>query len=445
MKRVLMIVYYYPPWGGAGVQRTVKFAKYLPSFGWEPVVVTPERPLCTLPVKDETLCEEVADVKAYYTPTLEPSDIYRLFPRAESGGSGEDESSSGSRLKRYLAKGIGLSAKKMVKRLFYSICIPDSQAMWYFLSRNRAVQIARENHVDAIYSSSPKPTVNLLAAYVRKKTKLPWLADFRDPWDYQKSMLPGLRCLDRNLERTTLENASHVCVVRKSHKERMVQNLPYLFSDDVTVIRNGYDEEDLASAGTRQFSKFTIVYAGEFYDARLPGPLLKAVRKLRNDFPDIGRDLQLKVVGEPDRQLFRLCKKYEVSDCVAHEGYKTHEVALSYMKGAHLLYLDTMGNCVPGKTYEYLAAGPPILALLKENTEVAQMIREADAGTVVDPSDTSRASETIARYYRRYNAGELKNNSRKNPRISRYERRNQTQRLAGLMDQIIGMPVRDSK
>jgi glycosyltransferase involved in cell wall biosynthesis len=297
----------------------------------------------------------------------------------------------------------------------------------------------RQDKIDAIYATSPIPTAAMLGAWASRRSGMPFLVDFRDPWrlDTLPRLLPGLGRLNEVLEARTLRFARKISVVRQSQKEELLLRFPDLSENRIAVIPNGYDSADFDELSPFRFDKFTIVYSGVFHPNRGPEPILRAAACACRSKPELHRNLQIIFVGRPDHRVPKIASKLGITDLVKCVGYQSHRESLRYIGGAHLLYLNTLGNYIPGKTYEYLASQAPILALVEPQTEVAEIIRRIDAGEVVAPSDTTAAADAIAEYYKQYKSGNPSRRDINEPRITRYERRNQAGQLAHSLDTMV--------
>jgi glycosyltransferase involved in cell wall biosynthesis len=426
MKRVLMIAYFFPPWGGSGVQRTVKLCKHLPDFQWQPIVLTVRRPNMVMRDTDSSLLQDVQHVSVHDSPIIEPSDLLRVFRRPNRRApTTENLTRKGGKL------------RSIISSLLERMIIPDGRALWYFTGRKAAMQVIRQENVQAIYATSPIPTSVMLGAWLSRKTGIPFLADFRDPWrlDTMPPLLPGFGKLNALLEARTLRTARMISVVRQSQKDDLLQRFPEL-ADRVAVIPNGYDGADFAGLSPRPFDKFTIAYSGIFYPNRGPEPVLRAVARACETVPNLRDDLLVLFLGRPDDRVERTAGDLGIGELVQCLGYQPHNESLRYICGAHLLYLNTLMDYIPGKTYEYLASGTPILGMLDPKTEVAEIIRQTESGVVIPPEAVDSTADAILRFWKQYKEGTFRRRNVDDPRITCYERREQAGRMADLLNQI---------
>ena len=394
MKTVLFVVHGFPPMGGAGVQRTVKFIKHLGEFGWQSGVLTAETDPRDLALPDATLAEDLpAGLPVYRSHCPDPFVIYRrLGGRAKLGSATFSESRQSSGITGALA------------RLVSGLMVPDMKVLWVPGALMDARKVFARHRIDAIVSSSPWETVHLIAARLRALHRAAWLADFRDPWT-QASWNPhhpaSLDAINRRLERMVLRRAHGVMVTSRTTADGLVAahgRFPGCadLARRIHVVYNGYDEADFDGVSPKQFERFTIVYSGRaIMPGRSPEPLLAGVAELHRRRPDFVGKIQIVFVGAPSGQADALVAAHGLTGVVRFAGYLPHRESLSWVRGADMLYLNTIPECIPGKFPEYLQAARPILGIMQPDCEVAGLIREHHAGVVVGMEDRAGIARAI--------------------------------------------------
>ncbi|HKR06499.1 MAG TPA: glycosyl transferase family 1, partial [Bacteroidia bacterium] len=309
MKKVLIITYYWPPSGGAGVQRWLKFAKYLREFGWEPVVYTPSNP--ENPVEDSSLFKDIpANLEVIKTPIWEPYGFYKKFV----GRKKEEKINTGFLSEK---KKTGFTEKVSVW-LRGNFFIPDARKFWIKPSINFLSKYLTENKIDFIVSTGPPHSMHLIALGLKKKFNIPWLADFRDPWtniDYYKDLMLSKSADKKHhqLEREVLANADLVVSIGNTMNEEFVRSQLQVDSAQLKkfhVITNGYDEEDLINNGVALDKKFSIAHIGTLVRSRNPEALWKSLSDLITSNSNFESDLEIRLVGKVDASVMELIEKY---------------------------------------------------------------------------------------------------------------------------------------
>lgn len=379
-RRVLMLAYFFPPLGGGGVQRTLKHVKYLPAYGFEPVVVTTR--FVWSPIRDATLAGEVpAGITVVRAPEV-PLHVARW---------GLQGALRRARLSSAPASYLGW---------------PDEAAGWVPGATWKALWAIRRQRPDVLYSTSSPVSAHLVALILSRLTGLPWVADFRDGWTLnpQGEMLGGpFRRLSAWLERTIVEHASALIVVDDSvellgvahdHPRRV-------------VIRNGVDPEDLpAGSEARRNARFRISYVGALYGDRDAAPVFAALRAVIDRGTVDPNNLEIRLVGhqmlDPSPDLERIP--------ITRVGYVDHAAAVEEMTSADalLFYSPASNRGSSGKIFEYLAAGRPVLCIAGSDNFAFQLVDELDAGPCAEPSDPAGIEAAIEGLYRRWEDGELR-------------------------------------
>lgn len=430
MRKVLIITYYWPPSGGAGVQRWLKFVKYLRLYGWEPVVYTPENP--EPPAFDETLTREIPEgTVVVKRPIWEPYDFYRKLI-----GAGKDERISAGFISEERKPGKAQQFSVWLRGNFF---IPDARKFWIKPSIRFLTQYLKANPVEAIISTGPPHSMHMIALGVKKKTGLPWLADFRDPWThidfYDQLMLS--RFADRRhkkMEQQVIRNADRLVTVSKSWEADFIR----LGARRTRVITNGFDPADFPERKNIKPENFTLTHIGSLNRDRNPDFLWKVIGELVREHEAFREQLKIRFVGKTDISVFDSLQKYELSGFAEKIDYLLHEEALqvSATSAVLLLLINNTPNAmgiIPGKVFEYLASGRPVLCIGPPKGDSAGIITAANAGPVVDFGEEQQLREALLSIFNNYR------NNTETPReegISKYSRKNLTSEIAEVLNEI---------
>lgn len=430
MKKVLIITYYWVPSGGAGVQRWVKFVKYLRDFGWEPIVYTPENP--EFPSTDFSFQKDIPEgITLLKTPIWEPYNIYRnLFgKRGQTINAGFINESKKSGWKEKLSVAIR-----------GNFLIPDPRKFWIKPSVRFLRQYLIENKVDAVVSTGPPHSMHLIAAGLKKHfPALPWIADFRDPWTnidfYRELQLTKLADSQHHrLERKVIQSCDALVVVSGS----MQKEFSLLKPAKLIVIPNGYDESDVVRQNVSPDEKFSISHIGTMNAARNPEVIWKALSKLMKKHSSLKNELVIQLIGKVDFSITEAIRKYGLQDNLISIDYLPHAEAIQKQQASQvlLLIINQSANAkgiLTGKFFEYLASGRPILGVGPSDGDAAAILNQCEAGKMVDFDDEKNAVNYLEEYYRLYQDNKLINSIKA---VEQYSRRHLTGQLAGLLNQL---------
>ncbi len=428
MRKVLIITYYWIPSGGAGVQRWVKFAKYLRDFGWEPVIYTPENP--EYPSVDHSFEKDIpADVEVIKTPIWEPYNIYRQL--------------TGKKGQRINAGFISENKKsgwkdKLSIWLRGNLLIPDPRRFWIRPSVKFLEKYLVENGIDTIITTGPPHSMHRIGLGLKEKfPTLRWIADFRDPWtniDFYKdlNLTVWADAVHHRMEREVIQGADAVLVVSNGMAEEFLQMCP----KSLKVITNGYDESDVEQVEVTLDEKFTISHIGTLNAARNPRTVWKALSQLCADNKAFEADLQIQLVGKVDFSVLEDISLLGLEASLTKIDYLPHADAIARQQSSHLLLLliNNTANAkgiLTGKFFEYLASGRPILGVGPVDGDAAAVLKQTSAGVMVDFDDVEAAKLAIWEYYEQYRAGALQVDASS---VEQFSRRNLTKELAGLLD-----------
>jgi glycosyltransferase involved in cell wall biosynthesis len=403
-RRVLVIAYYFPPMGLSGVQRTLKFVKYFPVYGWHPTVLTVEAGGYF--AEDETLLADIASPEIRVVRTA-PAGPGKVFGAKE------------------VVRLPSERTRKLLSRLSDTLFIPDNKRGWIHKAVKRAQELHQENPFDLIFSTAPPFTDFIIGAEIKSKINRPLVFDYRDPWvDYPFKFYPTPihKWANKFLERRALRASSHVITTNRRVKELLIQRYPFLTYHDIDIIPQGFDPDDLRPAGKlpqgeeerdsfeqpagakskgkkkQTRDKMRIAYAGVFWEDRKPDYFLRALSALFREQPKLRGRIEAVFVGNFRDENMKLANKLGLQDSVTVTGYLPHRECIRHLLDADVLWVivgDDLGS--PGKTYEYIGAQKPILGCVPEGF-LKTTILEA-GGTVVPPTDVEGIKRALSDFF----------------------------------------------
>ncbi len=430
MKKVLFISYYWPPAGGAPVQRILKFYQYLPEFGWEPYILT------TLdgdfPFVDESLNKLVRP-----NTTIVRSkgfSLHKIFSRL-----------SPKSKKNFVPYGFTDNSKNgfmdnLSRWVKYNF-IPDTRYPWRFGTVRKAVKLIRREKIDLIFSSSPPQTNHIIARKAARRTGIPWVADFRDPWtdvfwviDEKTKRWKWIHRIDQRIERKTIAKMDEIITVGPS----LVEMLQRKTSKQIHEINNGFDEAYFPSDAWQPSDHFRMVYAGSISKEQDPKCFFDAVNELMS-VPSFASKARIEFLGNFPTYLHDLVQHYPFADRVTFSLYTHYEASLSFIAKADLLLMmvpRTADNkcIITSKLFDYMGSRRPILAFGPEDGDAAVILDRTSAGKMFDYSHVSEAAQWILDHFNRWENNETATST--SNEIASYTRRNLTQQLARLFDQV---------
>lgn len=429
MKKVLIVTYYWPPSGGAGVQRWLKFAKYLPQYGWEPIIYTPENP--DFAVKDNSLLKDISpNLKVIKSHIWEPYEIYKFLIGKK-----------GQKVNVSFAEGNKKKGKihKIALALRGNFLIPDPRIFWVKPSIRFLKKYLSENHVDAIVSTGPPHSMHLIARKLHKNTGIPWIADFRDPWTnidfYRELNLSWIADkIHHKLERKVLQSANVVTSVTPT----WCSELSELANRKVDLVHNGYDEDDVVKNTQYKDSDFSLVHIGSLNAARTPKTLWKALSELIVEDSQLAENLKIRFVGNVEPAVLNELDALGLSKFVDKVGYLPHSEAIAYQQSSPVLLLlinntPNAKGILTGKFYEYMASERPILVIGPTESDVATLLEETQSGLIVDFDDLQATKKAIKKLYADYKEGKLISQSKN---YQQYSRKQQCAIMANLLNEL---------
>lgn len=432
LRKVLIITYYWPPSGGAGVQRWLKFVKYLRRFGWEPVIYTPENP--EFPAIDESLAKDIpAGIEVIRTPIWEP---YRFYKKLI--GAGKNERINAGFLSEKKRPGL---AEKFSIWLRGNFFIPDARKFWIKPSVKFLLNYLKSHPVDAIVSTGPPHSMHRIALGVKQKTGVPWLADFRDPWTnidfYHELMLT--KWADRKHHRqelSVLKHADEVVVISRSMKSDFIQ----IHNRDYAVITNGYDDDDISGVDSTTDIKFSLSHIGTMVKTRNPIALWEALNDELKQNHEFANDLEIKLVGSVDHSVMASIDKAGLTKYVNRLQYVPHNEVVKIQQQSQVLLLiinDTPNAKVilPGKFFEYLASKRPVLCIGPADGDAAEIIAETKSGYVAGYNNYQEIRGALQKLYLSYKS---RQSAVKSQGTEEYSRETLTQRISERLNKIAG-------
>ena len=428
MKRVLIITYYWPPSGGGGVMRWLKMSKYLPEFGWKPIIYTPSNPDSS--VMDNSLVAEIhPEIEEIKTPIWEPYDFYRKI----TGTKKNTKFKAG-----YISEASAGSWKnKLSVFIRGNFLIPDPRKFWIRPSIRFLSKYLKKNPVDLIISTGPPHSMHLIALGLKRKFNIPWVADFRDPWT-QIDFYSKLRLTKwadnkhRNLEKKVLSDADYVVTVSPN----CAADLEKITDKKVELIYNGYDPEDFNFDNASLDSSFTITHFGSFNKDRNPNYFWEALGELSKSNSQFNKLLRIQLIGQTDISVINSIKENDLGKNLILVDHLPHKEGLIRISQSQILLLPindapNVKGILTGKMFEYLAIQRPILAIGPTDADFAKIIKETQSGVAINFDDINKMKEILSDYFDKYKKGKL---SVESGAYEKYSRKNLTEKFISLIE-----------
>lgn len=422
--KLLIITYYWPPAGGPGVQRWLKFVKYLPDFGIQPIVYVPENP--TYPIVDGGLVSEVSDKAIILKNKIfEPYQLAGFFSKNQT---------------KKISSGIIPAAKKQsfLERILLwirgNLFIPDARFLWVKPSVKYLKKYIQENEIDTIVTSGPPHSLHLIGLQLKKELTIKWFADFRDPWTtigYHKALKLSSYAekIHKDLERQVLNSADTILVTSKTTKAEF-ETITY---KPIEVITNGFDVENITKEPLDY--KFTLAHIGSFLSDRNPKVLWQALQELIAENELFAQHFQLKLIGKVSQEILDSIANYKLEKYTNNLGYVSHIEAIKHQRKSQVLLLIEIDSpetksIIPGKVFEYLVSERPIIAIGPRDSDFAEIITSTNTGVFFTYDEKERLKKTILNYFELY----LEQKLQVFPvGLQQYSRRNLTEKLAKIL------------
>ncbi len=424
-KKLLIITYYWPPAGGPGVQRWLKFVKYLPDFDIQPIVYVPENP--TYPIIDNQLVEEVSDKAIILKNKIfEPYQLAGFFSKNKT---------------KKISSGIIPNKKKqsILERFLLwirgNVFIPDARFLWIKPSVKYLKKYIQENDIDTIVTSGPPHSLHLIGLKLKEDLNIKWFADFRDPWTtigYHKELKLSSYAskIHKELESKVLNAADTIIVTSKTTKTEFEA----LTSKPIEVITNGYDVEQVDKKPLD--SKFSLAHIGSFLSERNPEILWQSLSELVAEIPSFKNDLELKLIGAVSQEVLKTISKYDLDSHLNNLGYVSHKEAVSHQRTSQILLLieinsENTKSILPGKLFEYMVSERPIIAIGPKDSDFAEIIKSTNTGVFFTYDEKEALKNVIVSHYNLF----LQQNLKVFPvGLQQYSRKNLTKQLSELIN-----------
>ncbi len=424
-KKVLIITYYWPPAGGPGVQRWLKFVKYLPEFNIEPIVYIPENP--NYPLVDESLVSEIPKTTTILSHLIkEPYKLAGIFSKKSS---------------KTISKGIISDVEKqgVIEKLMLYIrgnfFIPDARVSWVKPSMRYLSDYISKNNIETIITTGPPHSLHLIGLGLKESLNIRWLADFRDPWTtigYHKQLklTKSSQKKHKTLEKQVLTSADHIITTSFVTKSQFknITNRP------IKVITNGYDYETMDRFELD--SMFTIAHIGSLLSKRNPEVLWKVLSDLVKEDEGFAREFRLNLIGAVSDDVLESIEKHNLRSSVNNVGYVSHKEAITFQKKSQVLLLIEIDSndtkcIIPGKLFEYMVSNRPIIAIGPDESDVENIIKETNTGVYLGYHDYELLKTTILAHFKSF-----KNNSLQSHPIGlqKYSRKKLTEQLVALIN-----------
>jgi len=424
MRKILIITYAFPPAPFVGVFRTLKYCKYLPEFGWRPIVIAPKVDLKRFFYDNSLLKQIHPEVKVYLTRDIDPA---KWLINNDQG---------------FVLKMLA----KIKNVLCKYICIPDSHVFWTPICLFRAIKIIRSEGVDLLYSTSPPHSSHLVPYILHKIFAIKYVVDFRDPWADKAYFKFNKRnrlfsWFEKKLRDIVIRNSSKIITITNGECRELAEQFPENIRDKITFIENGYDPDDFHSI-TKTIKKikdkFTITYTGTLYDGTAD-EFFEGIKIFLEEHDDFCNNLRIILIGGIGPAARKKISDLGLDNIVTCLKFQPHEVALQYMLNSDLLLILLGGDLfpsseIPAKTFEYLYALKPILAITKHG-DLSDLLIKSGLGVVVRPNDPTLVAQAISDILDANNNSTLKFT----PNIefiNKYERRNLSKRLVSHLNKL---------
>ena len=423
-KKILIITYYWPPAGGPGVQRWLKFVKYLPDFNIEPIVYIPEN--ANYPITDTSLNSEVSkDLIVIKQPIKEPYRLANLFSKKDSSS---------------ISKGIIPVQKKqsfIQKLLIYirgNFFIPDARIAWVKPSVLFLSDYISNSNIKTIITTGPPHSLHLIGLNLKEKLGVEWVADFRDPWTtigYHKKLKLSKtsKAKHKLLEKQVLNAADKIIVTSYNTKKEFetITNKP------ITVITNGYDNETVGAVSLD--NKFTLSHIGSLLSERNPEILWQVLKELIEELDGFKEDFQLNFIGFVSDNIMESLKKNGLTNYANNIGYVPHNEAIVFQKKSQILLLieinsEETKSIIPGKLFEYMVSNRPIISIGPKDSDVENIIKETNTGNYFTYDDYALLKTTIKNHYTAFKNRTLQSHA---VGLQKFSRKNLTKQLTEIL------------
>ena len=423
-KKVLIITYYWPPSGGSGVQRWLKFSKYLRDFNIEPIIYTVDNP--SYPIKDTSLESEIPlDLEVLKQPIFEPNYFLSIFGNNKKKESAGFLNPNPTLLGRFF---------QYVRANYF---IPDARKFWIKPSVKFLSNYLKNNEIDVVITTGPPHSMHIIGLVLKDKFKIKWISDFRDPWteiDYfqQLPLTKKANKKHHQLEQEVLEKSDMVIVVGETMKKKFLKH-----NHNIEVLTNGFDSYE-NSLTIELDSNFSITHVGSMNTDRNPTILWEVLYEISSENIDFKNNLRIKFIGKIDDTVIQDIQVFNPKNIV-RIPYLDHEEVRKYQASSQVLLLSI--NQVPnakgiitGKIFEYLQAKRPILGIGPEDGDAAAILKKTNAGNIVGFNNKIELKAAVLKLYKDFKEERL---FVKSINIEQFHRKNITRQLAQVIKKVV--------
>ena len=410
MNKALLVAYHYPPLGGPGVFRTLKFSKYLPRYNYQPFILTIKNPMYRL--RDSSLMKEIPK-------HIKINRVFAFEHRI-------------------------LRSPRLLKLNLKWFYLPDEHVGWLPFAVFHGSKLIHREDVDVLFATSPSYSTLLIGSLLKKKTKKPLVVDFRDPWINNSFINYPTRFhefIDARLEKFVLIQADYITVASDLIRDDIIKRYPFV-KQKIETITNGFDPDDFKNLNQQNRSgKFRIVYTGSIYGQLTAKSFFIAIKKLILEKPELKNILEVIFVGNYSKETINLVKELKLKKNVLLKGYIPHKKCIELITNSDLLLLliTILGSkgkeILTGKIFEYLASKKPILAIVPQDGLASRLIQKLDAGVIVPPRNINLLKEAIWRFYKSW-LNKKQVTTINTDELKKYDRRILTQKLVKIFEKV---------
>lgn len=423
-QKILIVLYYWPPAGGPGVQRWLKFIKYLPQFGIQPIVYCPENP--NYPIIDKSLLNEIPkDVIVVKQPIKEPYRISKLFSKTNT------TTISSGVIPHKKKQSVLQSIMLYVRGNFF---IPDARKNWVKPSVTFLSQYVVKHNIDAVITTGPPHSLHLIGLQLKQRFGLKWAADFRDPWTtigYHKSLKLTKASQQKHIELETevLRTADEIIVTSTHTKNEFSSKT----DRPITVITNGYDSHSVQVE--EKDAQFSLAHIGSLLSERNPIILWSVLAELIKEQKDFAKQFQLNLVGVVSDEIIESIYSFGLKKHVNIIGYVSHQDAIKFQLKSQVLLLVEIDSedtkaIIPGKIFEYLISETPILAIGPKDSDIETIIKNTNTGSYFTYDEKEELKAQILDYYNAFKTKTLQTNP---IGLQQYSRKALTKQLSNVI------------
>ena len=411
MNKALLIAYHYPPLGGPGVFRTLKFTKYLPTYDFQPYVLTVKNPMYKL--KDPSLLKEIP-------PLTKTKRIFSFEHRI-------------------------FRSPRLLNLNLKWFFLPDEHIGWLPFAVFYGSKIIIKENIDVLFSTSPSFTSLLIGSLLKNKTKKPLVVDFRDPWltnsfiEYPTKLH---RYIEKKMEKYVLMQADYITVASDLIKDDLIKRYPFVKSK-IETITNGFDPDDFKNSYiSKKPRKFRITYTGSLYGHLTAKTFFHTLKDLISKNEELKKNIEVIFAGNYGKETEKLVRELKLEKNVKLKGYLPHRKCINLLKNSDvlLLLITILGSkgkeILTGKIFEYIASKKPIIAIVPEDGLASKLIQSLNIGVIIPPRNSDLIKSSILDFYQKWKAKELFESTINSNKLLKYDSKFLTQRLVNIFKNI---------